>query len=516
MTSMGVLHIVSSNSQIEANAVFVPSMLLCKQKYHSDGSKDVISSRFAMNGSNQDPAMYGDTYAATADEASMVCCMSAFQAHGVQHNYVHKIHYESFDVVGAFLHVPLVSKCMIFTRIPSNISHPLAGKLAIVRKSCYGLKQSNAAFATDFNAKIISAGFESTTDPCIYKRLGPAVASGVRLRCYVSTHVDDGKAVFNHRPYYDHLVAVLEAAYGPLKKSVLSGFTGTSFQLHANGGFTRYQDGYILRFLESVNLKGLTLSKVPSNMDLYDDTSSSPLCDQSLYRSLIGSLIHTLKTRYDVQKEVCHLSGKSVRPTQADLAKVILVMRYLAGTSKLGPTYHTTLGPVLTCFVDCSYGVHVDGRSHAGFSLHMGADNAPFYVSSKKQSDCVAVGSMESEYVALSSAARKVLEMRYFLASIGFDQDQPTVVYEDNMSAINLANASAITRKSRHIHIRHHFIRDCVAQGLLVVKHLSTDKMLADFFTKPFGPKKFTAFRNQLYNIKGLPPGYTTSSCTLP
>jgi len=149
--------------------------------------------------------------------------------------------------------------------------------------------------------------------------------------------------------------------------------------------------------------------------------------------------------------------------------------------------------------------VHTDGRSHAGFSLHIGEDNAPFYVSSKKQSDCVAVGSMEGEYVALSSAARKILEYRYFMESIEFEQVEPTVVYEDNMSAINLAQAPSVTKKSRHIHIRHHFIRDCVAQKSICIEHLATDKMLADFLTKPFGPKKHVLFRDQLFNTASIP-----------
>jgi hypothetical protein len=92
---------------------------------------------------------------------------------------------------------------------------------------------------------------------------------------------------------------------------------------------------------------------------------------------------------------------------------------------------------------------------------------------------------MEGEYVALSLAARKVLEFRYFMESIEFVQMAPTVVNEDNMSAIKLAQAPAVTRKSRHIHIRHHIIRNCVDEKSIRVEHLSTDKMLADFLTKP-------------------------------
>jgi hypothetical protein len=504
-TGMEVFELVTdAATQIDKDALFVPSMMLVKQKYHPSGDKDVISCRFAMIGSHTDPKLFGDTSAATADEATMLCAMAAFQADAIQRGYIDDIEYAAFDVCGAFLHTALVSPVMIVTRIPKNLDHPLAGRTVIIRKSCYGLRQSNKTFADDFDKTIQSAGFLPTTDPCVYKKI-VHVPDAPSQRCYISTHVDDGKAVFNHRPLYDHLVSVLEARYGTLKKAPLTGFTGTSFLKHANGAFTRSQDGYILRFLDSVGIVGLAPSKVPSQADLFDDTTHSPPCDQSLYRTLIGSLIHTLKTRYDIQKEVVHLSSKNSCPTDADLAKVILVLRYLNGTHSLGPTYYTQQGPVLSCFVDCSYGVHVDGRSHAGFTLHIGSDSAPFFVSSKKQNDCVAVGSMEGEYVALSLAARKVLEFRYFMESIEFVQMAPTVVYEDNMSAINLAQAPAVTRKSRHIHIRHHFIRNCVDEKSIRVEHLSTDKMLADFLTKPFGPKKYISFRDQLFNKRSIP-----------
>jgi hypothetical protein len=153
----------------------------------------------------------------------------------------------------------------------------------------------------------------------------------------------------------------------------------------------------MLHFLESVGVKGLKPSKAPSQQYLFGDTSTSPPCDQKLYRTLVGSLIYTLRTRYDIQKEVVHLASKSSCPTNADLAKITLVLSYLAGSPELGPTSFSTRGPQLMCFVDCSYGTLVDGRSHAAFSLHIGRDGAPFYVSSKKQSDCVAVGSMEGK-----------------------------------------------------------------------------------------------------------------------
>jgi hypothetical protein len=496
--------ITDYSTQVQPNALFIPSMALSKVKYHADGSVAGISTRLALNGTFQKPGDVGETYAATSDEASMLCLMSAFQADAIQHGYIDTLEYEKFDVRGAFLHVPLSSPRQIITRMPTNINHPMAGKLCIVDKSVYGLKGSNNAFYDDFSGEIIAAGFTRSLDPCIFYKVVPQIVGPAR-RCYVSTHVDDGSSMFNYRPFYTELVDRLERKYGELQKSKLNEFTGVNFTLHSNGAFTRSQEGYILRFLESVNVPGLAISKVPSVYSLFDDTSHSPPCDIKLYRSLLGSLIHTLRTRYDIQKEVVHLSSKMASPTVADLSKVVLVLRYLSGTPKLGPTYYTTLGPILTCFVDCSYGVHPDGRSHGGYSLHIGRDNAPFFVNSKRQNECVAVGSMEGEYVCLSAAARKVLEFRYFLEDVGFPQSEPTIIYEDNMSAINLAIAPAVSRKSRHIHIRHHFIRDCVQNKLVVIRHVSTDKMLADFLTKPFGPKKHALYRDTYFNINSKP-----------
>ena len=102
-----------------------------------------------------------------------------------------------------------------------------------------------------------------------------------------------------------------------------------------------------------------------------------------------------------------------------------------------------------------------------------------------------------------------MLEFRYFLDDVGFPQKDPTVIFEDNMSAINLAQAPAVSRKSRHIHIRHHFIRDCVLNKLVRVQHVRTDQMLADFLTKPFGPKKHAEFRDLYFNTKSIPLVYS-------
>jgi hypothetical protein len=74
---MGVLELVTDFSQIDSDALVVPSMLLAEQKHLASGDKDCISLRFAMIGSSTDASIFGDTSAATVDEASMLCCLAA-------------------------------------------------------------------------------------------------------------------------------------------------------------------------------------------------------------------------------------------------------------------------------------------------------------------------------------------------------------------------------------------------------------------------------------------------------
>ena len=79
---------------------------------------------------------------------------------------------------------------------------------------------------------------------------------------------------------------------------------------------------------------------------------------------------------------------------------------------------------------------------------------------------------MEAEYVCMTECGKKIAHFRSLLAEIGFPQSHPTTIYEDNKSAIDLTKAPQIPRKSRHINIRHHYIRELVASNTVVIEYL--------------------------------------------
>ena len=68
----------------------------------------------------------------------------------------------------------------------------------------------------------------------------------------------------------------------------------------------------------------------------------------------------------------------------------------------------------------------------------------------------------------------------------------------DNTSAINLTKNPIMHSRTKHIEIRHHFIRDHVQNGDCVVEFVETTKQLADIFTKPLAKENFFFIRREL------------------
>jgi hypothetical protein len=68
----------------------------------------------------------------------------------------------------------------------------------------------------------------------------------------------------------------------------------------------------------------------------------------------------------------------------------------------------------------------------------------------------------------------------------------------DNESAIKMTNNPINHSQTKHIDIRHHFLRDHEAKGHIAIHYVSTKKQLADIFTKPLDESRFCALRSEL------------------
>ncbi|KAG2788195.1 hypothetical protein PC129_g17159 [Phytophthora cactorum] len=87
------------------------------------------------------------------------------------------------------------------------------------------------------------------------------------------------------------------------------------------------------------------------------------------------------------------------------------------------------------------------------------------------------------------------------LKAMGHKQVEATRVWEDNRGAIALANNAGYHARTKHVDIRHHFIRENVERRTLKVDYVDTKRQLADMFTKALGTKTL-AFLREVSNIE--------------
>ena len=155
---------------------------------------------------------------------------------------------------------------------------------------------------------------------------------------------------------------------------------------------------------------------------------------------------------------------------------------------------------IIKTWTDASYAVHADMRSHTGANITMG--KGTLYARSTKQK-LNTKSSTKAELVEASDMCPQALWTAYFIEAQGYkikDND----LYQDNMSAMRMEKneRKSAGQKSRHINIRYFFIKDKVQNGELNILHFPTDKMIADFFTKPLQGALFKLFRDIIMGIK--------------
>lgn len=139
---------------------------------------------------------------------------------------------------------------------------------------------------------------------------------------------------------------------------------------------------------------------------------------------------------------------------------------------------------VLSGHSDSDWAKHrEDRRSTTGFLFNLGM--SPVSWKSRRQ-PTIALSSTEAEYMALTDTAREAIWWRSVLDELGFsDPSRPTVIHYEDKGAGDLARNPCHHSRSKHIDVKHHFIRECISNSVISLNQVPTNSMLADILTKP-------------------------------
>ena len=159
---------------------------------------------------------------------------------------------------------------------------------------------------------------------------------------------------------------------------------------------------------------------------------------------------------------------------------------------------------VIQWYVDASFAVHNDFKSHTGAVMTFG-QGAVQSISRKQKLNTRS--STEAELVGADDAATMILWTRLFLEAQGFDVHD-NILYQDNKSAILLETngKKSSGKRTRALNIRYFFLADQVEKGNLTVEYCPTLEMIGDYLSKPLQGKLFKKFKDLIMGNAVVPP----------
>ncbi|EGD82711.1 hypothetical protein PTSG_12005 [Salpingoeca rosetta] len=143
----------------------------------------------------------------------------------------------------------------------------------------------------------------------------------------------------------------------------------------------------------------------------------------------------------------------------------------------------------LVCYSDASFGTdQLTGRSTTGFTCYI---NGCLVSWSSRLQPTVALSTAEAEYMAISAAAQDVVFLRQLLMDLDEPEAGATKMLTDNQAAIAIGNDHVTKPRTKHIRVRHHFVRELIADGTIVLQHCPGTQMVADALTKALDKQTF-------------------------
>ena len=129
--------------------------------------------------------------------------------------------------------------------------------------------------------------------------------------------------------------------------------------------------------------------------------------------------------------------------------------------------------------------------------------NGPLLTVSRRQKN-VTLSSTEAEYCAFTDIIKDVKWLKKVAKALNIKFPKPAVINNDNQTAENLAQGVAKLNRTKHIDTRYHFIKECIALGIIKLLHIPREKNLADLFTHPVGVAIHKKMRNEILNLKEI------------
>jgi hypothetical protein len=482
----------------------IPTHMFMKDKFKADGSFDKYKARLVGGGNfqNRSESLLDDVSSPTA-ALPFVLSVAAIAA------------YEGRSVVTADIPSAYLNADNSALKIAIILDPEIARALCVIKpsyvpfirnngtivckllKGLYGCIESGRLWFNLITSVLVKDGFTANpVEPCIFNK----TSNG--FQCTVVLYVDDLMITSKDPPTINALLQLLGKQFGD-KPTVTEGsvhsYLGMSFDFSTTGIVSITMEGYVKELVSSTGVQGTAATPAASYLFTVRDTVQRLNKQQTeLFHSTVMRILYLAKrVRGDILLATSFLSTRVLSPDMDDQKKLNRLLQYINGTQELGIKLSYSPESHIQAYIDASYGVHSDFKSHSGMVISIGV--GPVDLRSTKQK-LTTKSSTESELVSLSDMCGRVIWQRDFLIGQGM-LPRAAKVLQDNQSAMALIKrGSSNSERTRHVAIRYYWVKDRVDSGELEVVYCPTEDMIADILTKPLQGELFIKLRQLLLN----------------
>lgn len=395
-----------------------------------------------------------------------------------------------FDIKTAFLYGHLQEE--IYMHQPQGYKDS-TGRVCKLEKSLYGLKQASRCWNQKFTSFLKSFNFMSCeADACMF------IGHRENERIYLAIYIDDGLIVASDQKDIDAVINCLKREF-EIKVFNATYYLGLEISRGRDGSIFVHQAAYAKKVLARFNMSESYGVSTPADSS---QQLLSAKCSEKVvfpFREAVGSLMYlAVATRPDITFAVGNVSRYLENPSAVHVNAVKRILRYIRATTNHGIIFKNNHNLNLHCYSDADYAGDILTRcSTSGFVFMLGSGAISW---SSQRQKCVSLSTTESEYVAACHAVKDLIWVKILLSELlGFDIKP--VLLMDNQSAIRLIKNPEYHKRTKHIDVRYHFIRQKFIEEMFDIIYVSTNDQVADILTKPLAKEKFNHFREMMGQI---------------
>jgi hypothetical protein len=359
---------------------------------------------------------------------------------------------KQFDVKTAFLYGELEEE--VYLQQPEGFDDG-SGHVFRLKRSLYGPKQAPRCWNKRFLSFTEKAGLKnSTADPCLFYRTQEDSFLNVAI------YVDDGLVVGNKDEEIEVFLRLMQEFR--ITVGSLENFIGMQIKCQSDWSIFVSQDGYTNKILQKFSMaeaRGVSTPASHKGSDNHKDIRG-----KAPYREAAGSLMYlAAATRPDTAFAVNKVARVMDKPAEKDWNNVKRIFRYLQSTSNYGLRY-TRGSAKLKVFSDADFaGDKVTRHSTTGI-IAMFDGGAMSWTSQLQR--MTALSTTEAKIIAASEGAKELVWLKRLLSELlpDFVRETP-VLYTDNASAIKLTKNPEYHKRSKHIEVRHFYVRERYLNG---------------------------------------------------